>query len=309
MTSLTQAIPRRICWAYLIVPLSVLLMYFCFATQIRGEERHRELLIGIEPEHNIFDQVQRYRALAAYLSDQLGLKVKLTIMSRYGEVIQRFRSLRLDGALLSSYTASLAIRELGLIPVVNLVNPEEGSTSQGYIFVRKDSGIKNVSDMRDRSVVFVDPATTEGYVFARAFFRQHGIDDLDSFFSRHYFSGSHASAVFAVLDGRADIGSAKNTVYNQLVARDRSILNELSIIATSPEVPEVTLCLKSDLAPEVLEKLRTALLKMDETVEGHKVLKQLAARRFVRASPDDFAVVSDMAEDAGIKMLNGSSNR
>jgi phosphonate transport system substrate-binding protein len=300
------------CWTFyrrlFLLPMAALLIFTCVATQVRAADKNGELLIGIEPEHNIFEQMQRYRALVAYLSDELGLEVKLTIMSRYGEVLQRFRFLRLDGALLSSYTAALAIRELGLTPVVNLVNLDEGSTSQGYIFVRKDSGIKNVEDMRGKSVVFVDPATAEGYVFARAFFRQHGIEDFDSYFSRHYYSGSHASAVFAVLDGRADIGSAKNTVYNQLVGRDPSILGELSIIATSPEVPDVTLCFKRDMAPELLDKLRTSLLNMDQTIEGHNVLKQLAARRFVRSDPDDFAVIEEMAEDAGMKILNGSAD-
>ena len=45
----------------------------------------KELLLGIEPEHNIFDQVERYRYLADYLSDQLGVKVKLTITAHNGE--------------------------------------------------------------------------------------------------------------------------------------------------------------------------------------------------------------------------------
>ncbi|HHO49170.1 MAG TPA: hypothetical protein ENN06_12100 [Desulfobacteraceae bacterium] len=78
-------------------------------------EQPDELLLGIEPEHNIFDQMERYRLLAAYLSDQLGVQVKLTIMSRYGEVIKRFKSLRLDGAFLTSYTAHLGIKELNLV--------------------------------------------------------------------------------------------------------------------------------------------------------------------------------------------------
>ena len=103
-----------------------------------GEEvfgQEQEILLGIEPEHNIFDQVERYRLLARYLSEQLGIKVDLTIMSRYGEVIKRFRAKRLDGAFLSSYTATMGIQELNLEPVVSPVNFTGESTSHGYIFV------------------------------------------------------------------------------------------------------------------------------------------------------------------------------
>ena len=61
-------------------------------------QQNATLLFGVEPEHNIFDQMERYRALAAYLSDQVGIKVNLTIMSRYGEVIKRIHDRQLDGA-------------------------------------------------------------------------------------------------------------------------------------------------------------------------------------------------------------------
>lgn len=307
---MTTAGIGRLCSSLVLLPLLLLFIEVCIVPQARAAEKRTELLIGIEPEHNIFDQVRGYRVLAGYLSDQLGLPVKLTIMSRYGEVINRFRSLHLDGALLSSYTAMLAIQKFGLVPVANLVNLEGVSTSKGYIFVRADSGINGVDDMRGKSVVFVDKATTEGYLFARSFFRQHGINDLDSYFSRYYFTGSHASTVFAVLDGRADIGSAKDTVYEQLVSKDRSIQQELIIVARSTAVPEVTLCIKSDLEPELMEKIRTSLLNMGQDVEGHRVLKQLKARRFILSNPDDFAAVSEMAiaEDTGGNMLNGGSN-
>lgn len=308
MTVLLVCWRRRLCRSLFLLPVILLLIHVCIAPQAGAAAKSKELLIGIEPEHNIFDQVQRYRALAGYLSDQLGLQVKLTIMSRYGEVVNRFKSLHLDGALLSSYTSMLAINELDLRPIANLVNLKGEATSKGYVFVRKDSGIDSVDDMRGKSVVFVDKATTEGYVYAMSLFRQHGIYDLDSYLGRHYFSGSHASAVFAVLDGRADVGSAKDTVFEQLMSNDPSMRQELNIIGQSPAVPELTLCIKSDVDPQVLGKLRTSLLNMGQTVEGHKVLKQLEARSFVLSSSDDFAVVSEMAEDAGVNMLNSDNN-
>ncbi|MFC1843258.1 phosphate/phosphite/phosphonate ABC transporter substrate-binding protein [Thermodesulfobacteriota bacterium] len=257
-----------------------------------------ELLIGIEPEHNIFEQMKRYRYIAEYLSDQLGVKVKLTIMSRYGEVIKRFKTLKLDGAFLTSYTATLGIKELNLAPIVNPVNLKGEVTSQGYIFVRKDSGIRSVSDMENGNIVFVDPATMEGYLFPLAFLEQHGVKEMNKFFHRYYFSGSHESAIFAVLDGRADIGSAKSTVYNNLVNNDPSVGQELEIIARSPKVPEVTLCIKSEIDQDLRERLRSVLIQMDRTDYGMKVLKQFNAKRFVESNKEDFSIIEKMAQKA-----------
>ena len=258
----------------------------------------KELLFGIEPEHNIFNQMERYRYLADYLSDQLGVKVKLTIMSRYGEVIKRFKTLKLDGAFLTSYTATMGIKELHLEPVANPVNLSGESTSQGYIFVRKDSGIGSILDMEGSSIVFVDPATMEGYLFPLAFLQQQGVKDINRFFQRYYFSGSHISAIFAVLDGRADIGAAKDTFYNNLVKNDPSIEQELEIIARSPKVPEVTLCIKNEIDQDLRERLGRVLLHMDKTPDGIKVLQRFKAIRFVESNEEDFVIIEKMAQIA-----------
>jgi len=268
---------------------------FVAVKPVYAAEETQELLLGIEPEHNIFDQMERYLVLADYLTEQLGVKVKLTIVSRYGEVIKRFKTLKLDGAFLTPYTATLGMRELHLEPLVNPVNLDGEFTSQGYIFVRKDSGIHSIADMKGGSIVFVDPATMEGYLFPLVFLQQHGVTDINKFYSRYYFSGSHASAIFAVLDGRADIGAAKSTVYNRLVKNDPSIAQDLDIIAKSVKVPEITLCIRSEIAPELRDKLTEILLQMDETPEGQKVLKQFKARGFIKAEKKNYAVIEDMA--------------
>lgn len=263
-----------------------------------ASEQRDGLLIGIEPEHNIFDQMERYRALAGYLSEQLDVKITLTIMSRYGEVIKRFKALRLDGAFLTAYTATMGIKELNLEPVANPVDLSGESTSQGYILVRKDSGIREVKDMQGKSMVFVDPATMEGYLFPLAYLHRYGITDMNTFFSRVSYSGSHASTIYTVLDGRADIGSAKDTIFNQLVRNDPSIQGELDIIAQSPKVPETTLCLNTELDQKLRENFGAVLLQMDKTPRGEEVLKQFKALRFIQSNKADFVKIEEMAQEA-----------
>lgn len=152
--------------------------------------------------------------------------------------------------------------------------------------------------MRDKSILFVDPATMEGYLFLLAHLKQDGIPDINTFFSRVSFSGSHASTIFAVLDGRADIGAAKNTTFDKLVKNDPSIGEELQILEQSPKVPEITLCIKSEVADDLRAKLSAVLLDMDKTPLGAKVLRQFEALRFVKAKKADFDTIEAMALEA-----------
>jgi len=260
--------------------------------------RAKELLVGIEPEHNIFDQMRNYRKLADYLSEKLGVKIRLTIMSRYGEALQRFKSRHLDGAFLNSYTTSMAIKELHLEPVIRQVRLNGDAMTYSYILVRADSGIRNVADMKGRSFAFVDPATTEGYLFPLAFLKKNGVNDLSTFLERYFFTGSHSSVVFAVLDGRADIGAVKESVYNKVVSRDATIGRELSVIKKSPPIPETTLCLSKDISPGLKKRVVTSMLEMESAEDGRKILKELELLRFAPSVEDDYKTVLQLEQQA-----------
>lgn len=284
-----------------IVGLSIFTLILLSPLQASSEQK--ELLIGLIPEENIFKQMDRYRPLAAYLSEKLGIKVRLTILSKYGDVIDRFASRRMDGAFFEAFTATLAIVKLNVEPTARPMNLDGTSTIKGYIFVRKDSGIKSIKDMKDKIVVFVDRATVTGYVFTIAFFRENGVRDIDSYFSEYYFTGSHDSAVYAVLDNRADIGSAGSRFYQRIIDKDPAIKNELQILATSQEVPDITLCIRRDLPPELKLRIKEVLLNMDKDPAGKEVLKKFGALRFISAGKADFKPVFDLAKKAGIDII------
>jgi phosphonate transport system substrate-binding protein len=259
-----------------------------------------EFLIGLIPEENIFRQIQRHRPLAKYLSEKLGTNVRFTILSRYGDIVDRFVSRNMDGAFFGIFTSVLAQEKLGVEPLVRPVNPDGSTTARGYLIVRKDSGIKTAADIKGKRAVFVDKATATGYLFAVAYLREKGIKDLDSYFSEYYFTGSHDTAVYAVLDGRADVGTVKSRILEKLISKDPLIKDEILVLASSISLPDTTLCVRKDIPEELKQKLKDTLLTMHQDPRGIEVLEKLGALRFVEAHKADFEVVTELAEKAGI---------
>ncbi len=254
----------------------------------------RELLFGIEPEHNIFDQMIRYRGLAAYLSEQLEHPVELTILSRYGEVLDRFRSRRLDGAILGSYTAVMVMQDLHLSPLVRVLDAQGMASSSGVVFVRRDSGIRDAAGLRGKSMILVDPSTTEGFLFPAVWVQEATGKQLEDHLERISYAGSHSSAVLTVLDGRADAGAAKKSVFERMVATDPSIGAELEIIAESPLLPETTLCVRQDMPEAMRQKIHRILLGMTNSPEGAKILKTIELGGFINARQSDFDLIAAM---------------
>jgi len=260
-----------------------------------------DMLIGLIPEMNVFKQKERFQPLADYLSKKTGAKVKLTIFSKYGGIVERFKSLKLDGAFFGSFTGATAIKELGVEPLARPVNLDGSSTYHGYIFVRKDSGIKNVKDMKGKRMAFVDKATTAGYIFPVAYFKENGVKEIDKYFKESFFTGSHDAAIYAVIDKKADIGAAKHSVYDRVKKSDPRIENELVILAESPKVPSNGLCVRKDLNKALKEKLKNALLAIDKDPDGKVVLEKFGALRFIETKASDYQPVFNLMKRAGIE--------
>ncbi len=262
----------------------------------------QELLLGLIPEQNIFRQRERYQVLGAYLSKKLGITVTFTSLSRYGNIIEHFSSEKMDGAFFGSFTYCLARKQLGVDVIARPVNPDGTSTYYGYIFARRNSGIRDLAGMKDKRFAFVEQATTAGYLFPLAYFREHGIADPRSYLRDVLFTGSHDAAVQAVMNGEADIGAAKNTVYDRMTQEDPRIGKELSILLTSGPVPQNGLAVRKDLDPELKAAIARVLLEMDRDSEGIEALKKFGARGFVATTDSDYAYVYALAQQVGITL-------
>lgn len=273
---------------------------FFMAVILAGVCDAAELNIGLIPEQNVFKQVKRYTPVGDYIRKKTGTKINFVILPRYGNILESFSEKKLDGAFWGSFTGALAITQLGVEPIARPVNPDGNSTYKGYIFVRKDSGIRNIAGMKGKSLAFVEKATTAGYMFPMAWFKKHGITDLDRYFREHYFAGSHDAAITAVLDRQVDVGCAKNTIFDMLAHGDARIGSELMVIAESTPVPSNGLGLRKGIPADVKESIRKALLGMADDAEGRDILKTFRALRFISTSREDYAPVFDMARDAGI---------
>lgn len=288
----------------LIIGISCLSQFAC--SQQKSPEKkpaeQRTLKIGLIPEQDVFAQKKRYEPLLAYLSKKLNVSIEPRILPRYGNILDNFNELELDGAFFGSFTGAMAIKKLGVEPLARPQYVGGASSYYGMVFVKKDSGIQTAEDMRDKQMVFVDRATTAGYLLPLAYFKSLGIDDYKAWFKEYYFSGTHEDAINDVLNDLADIGAAKNTVFYRMATEDKRIVNELEILQTSPRVPANGLAVRNDLDPELKQALKNELLRMHKTIEGREILHPLMIEDFIETTVNDYQPVLDYAASIGLDL-------
>jgi len=267
-----------------------------------SSEPRPSLRIGLIPERNIFSQKKRYEPIAKYISEHLNVNVELVVLSRYGNIIDNFVSNSLDGAFFGSFTGALAHRKLRVEAIARPEYPDGTSTYHGLLLVRKDSGIAGVEDMKGKRFAFVDKATTAGYLLPLYYFKTHGVDDPNTLLKETYFAGTHEGVIHDVLERKADIGAAKNTMFSLLADSDPRISEELSILTRSPDVPENALCVRADLDESLKNGLRITLLSMDQNEAGKQILRAFGAARFIDTTEDDYEAVFEYAETIGLDL-------
>ena len=170
------------------------------------------------------------------------------------------------------------------------------STYHGLIFVRKDSGIETIRQMKNKRFAFVDKATTAGYLLPLEYFRKNRVKDYKQYFRETYFTGTHEDAIYDVLNRKADVGAAKNTVFDRLAKTDERLSRELVILEKSPDVPENGLALRKDLDDELKRNIREILLTMHRDPKGKEVLRRFGAIRFIPTDDRDYEPVFRYAE-------------
>jgi phosphonate transport system substrate-binding protein len=240
--------------------------------------------------------MERYEPLGEYLSRKTGTNITFKILRRYGNIIDSFNSSGLDGAFFGSFTYTLAHAKVGVEVLARPVALDNTSTYYGMIFVRKDSGIRTAQDMKGKRFAFVDRATTAGYLLPLDYFQKHGISDYNHFLKEAYFTGTHEDAIHDVFNKKADIGAAKNTVFQRLASEDPRILKELVVLDRSPEVPENALALRKDIDASVRNLLKESLLNMHLDPDGKQVLERFGALKFIETTNKDYSVVREYAE-------------
>ena len=191
---------------------------------------------------------------------------------------------------------------MGVVPLARPQYINGSSTYYGVVFVKKGSGIRTARDLINKRMVFVDRATTAGYLLPLAYFKSIGIVDYKKLFKEYYFSGTHEGAINDVLNGSADIGAAKNTVLYRMAEKDKRVLKELEILATSPHVPANGLAVRRDLPMNLRTALKQELLNINQNAEGRLVLESMQTIKFIETSAKDYQPVLDYAASIGLDL-------
>jgi phosphonate transport system substrate-binding protein len=193
----------------------------------------------------------------------VGMPVKVTVASDYAAVVEALRNRTADLAFTHPGGYVLASREAkATIVAKNLWHGKSTFTSR--IFVRKDSGMRQVEELRGKTIAFVDPTSSSGYIYPMALLIQRGLvknRDPKSFFRDVVFAGGHDAAMRALVNGHVDAIASFDLAREQYL-KDPAERARIVFIAETPPIPEAGIAARDGLDPPTLARVRAALLSI-----------------------------------------------
>ena len=258
------------------------------------------LRIGLPPERNIFRQVERYEPLMRYVGKKAGVKFELKVFPGYSKIVSDFEDMRLDGAFFGSFTYVIAHAQMGHMVIARPESLAGVSSYQGILVVRGNSPIRSAKDMKGKRMAIADVATTAGCLLSKVYFLENGIQEPKNFLKELYIAGTHEATFRDVIEGRAEIGAAKNTVFEKMVAEDPlENAGMIRVLAVTPEAPENGLAFRPEVDGNLVLKIKGVLLAMDRDPEGAAILKDFGARRFIETADGEYNKIREYAKKAG----------
>jgi phosphonate transport system substrate-binding protein len=221
------------------------------------------LHLVLTPSQKPTDLLVAGEAFGAALGKLVGVPIRVTVASDYAAVVEALRNRTADLAFVHPAGYVLANREAKAMIVAK--DQWHGNTSYtARIFVRKESGLKTLEDLRGKTIAFVDPSSTSGYVYPMVMLMEKGLvrnKDPKTFFKEFVFAGSHDAGLIALLNGHVDAFASFDQAREQYL-KDPAQREKLIWVAESAPIPEGGICARDGLDPALFAKVRAALLSM-----------------------------------------------
>lgn len=261
-----------------------------------GDHTPKELTVQFVPSSNANKMEAKAKPLEKLLKKELGIPVKVSVSTDYNTVVEAMGSKKVDVGFLPPDAYVLAHKNYGAKVLLqaeryNYLEPgdRQGNKLVDYyhsqILVRKDSGIKKLSDLKGKKIAVQDTTSTAGWIFPAVSLYKHGININKDGIKTVQVKG-HDQGVLAVYNKNADAAFVFQGARN-LVKKDApDVMDKVVPLYQTPKIPNDTITVRGDMSPKWQKKISQAFKKVVKTKEGKQIMMDVYTHAGYKDSKD-----------------------
>ena len=282
------------------------LVIFVFFAAIAGaafaQQAPKELRISAIPDENPQEMLRIYTPFADYLTKEIGIPVKFTPVVDYAATVEALAGNKLDMVWYGGFTSvQAAQRAKG---AKRILMRKEDAEFKSHFITRKETGIKELKDLKGKTFSFGSVSSTSGHLMPRYFLLKAGINP-EKDFSKFSFSGAHDATAAWVEAARVDAGALNFLVWDKLVETKKVDTGKVGIFWTTPPYVDYVWTVRGGLDSGLTEKISKAFLKLEYRNPEHKKLLDLhRTKGYIAAKDSDWKGIEEAAVSAGLLKSN-----
>lgn len=252
----------------------------------QSDKDSERIILCLTPYRSELEMLNIWQPFADYLSRESGYNVELEFAEDYEHLITDFSNKSIELALLGSFAYVSAREQRDVLPLAQMVI----HNTTGYrslLIVSKDSPFTSISDLKGKSIAFVDKKSTSGYLLPLYMLAQAGVTAPEESFSSIVWAGTHDNARRLVHTGKVEAAFITSIRWKPF--DNNPLLDELKVIDRSETIPLGPLCIRADLDSDIGNNLKKALLKIDiKNSETRELAQLLMIDKFTDSKDDNY---------------------
>lgn len=241
------------------------------------------LIMGVFPRRNAAETAKLFTPMAAYLGERLGREVKLVTSRNFDSFWRAVTEQRYD---IVHYNQYHYIRSAKNYKVIAHTQEFGKDAVAGVLFVRKDSGITEVSQLRGRTVIFGGGKDAMlSYIAPRYLLMQAGLKEGDF---RTEIAVNPQNALVALYHRQADAAGGGDVVLDQPVIKSAINAEEIRLLAETEPLLFLPWAVKRTIPAKLADSIQSTLLDLKNSDAGRQVLKSAIMTGMGNAGDRDY---------------------
>lgn len=264
------------------------------------------LTFALVPTEETVAELELYQPVTERMAKLTGKKIEFFMPTSYASVVEGLLGGFVDVAVLGPYSYVIANSKDPKIEVFATYAKrpghlqEEGPGYKAALVSKKGSKFDSIESLKGATVGLTDPGSTSGNLVPRVVFTKVIGTDLDSYFGKVVYTGSHELSTVAVAEGKVDAAFVATHRFDNVVNKGEVKLEEFNVLWSSPAIPQDPFVYRNTLCDGLKAKIRETFLGLKDQPNAKAFLDNVKSNTFVEMSSADYDVIRDLkkAKDA-----------